>query len=145
MAALEMTQQRDVADYRSRPALVLVTSTPDARALRQGRSLTQRRAARVRMMRRRRRSLAILAVVVGLVVLAWPGHAFGGVTGAGLSTDLANSSVLASGMEYVVQPGDTVVSIATLMNPVDPVLARSILVHQLGSSIVVTGEHIVIP
>jgi LysM repeat protein len=67
------------------------------------------------------------------------------VTGAGLPTDLANSSVLASGMDYVVQPGDTLHSIAKSMNPVDPSLARNALVHQIDSSVVVPGEHIVIP
>jgi predicted Zn-dependent protease len=48
-------------------------------------------------------------------------------------------------MNYVVQPGDTLHSIAKLMNPVDPSLARSALVHQIDSSVVVPGEHIVIP
>jgi hypothetical protein len=97
------------------------------------------------MMQRRRRTLVALGLVLGLAILAFPGHAFGGVTGAGLSTDLANSSVLASGMAYVVQPGDTVNSIAKLMNPVDPSLARTALVHQIDSTVVVAGEHIVVP
>jgi hypothetical protein len=84
-------------------------------------------------------------VLFGLVILAWPGHAFGGVTGAGLPDDLANSSVLASGMNYVVQPGDTVNSIARMMNPVDPKLARADLVRELDSSVVVPGERVLIP
>lgn len=145
MAALEMDHWGESGGFEIRPDLRIVSSTPEFGALRTGASLLQRRTARARMMRRRRRTLVTLALVVGLLVLAWPGHAFGGVTGAGLSTDLANSSVLASGMDYVVQPGDTVASIGALMNPVDPALARSILVHQLDSSVVVVGEHIVIP
>jgi LysM repeat protein len=85
-------------------------------------------------------------VIVGaLAILAMPGHTFGGSTGAGLSTDLASSSVLASGMNYVVQPGDTVSSIAQNMNPTDPAQARALLVHELGSSVVVPGEHVLIP
>jgi predicted Zn-dependent protease len=48
-------------------------------------------------------------------------------------------------MVYVVQPGDTVTSIATLVNPVDPSLARHVLVRELGSSYVVPGEHVLIP
>jgi transposase-like protein len=48
-------------------------------------------------------------------------------------------------MEYVVQPGDTVSSIARDINPVDPSRARTLLVHELGSSVVVPGEHVIIP
>ena len=96
-------------------------------------------------MRRRRRSLVAFALLLGLVILAWPGHAFGGETGAGLPGDLANSSVLASGMNYVVQPGDTVTSIARMMNPVDPKVARADLVRELDSTVVVPGEHVLIP
>jgi hypothetical protein len=48
-------------------------------------------------------------------------------------------------MSYVVQPGDTVNSIAKNMNPTDPAQARAILIHELGSSIVVPGEHVLIP
>jgi hypothetical protein len=84
-------------------------------------------------------------MVSALVILALPGHTFGATTGAGLSTDLASSSVLASGMNYVVQPGDTVNSIAKSMNPTDPAQARALLVHELGSSVVVPGEHVLIP
>jgi hypothetical protein len=97
------------------------------------------------MLQRRRRTLVALALVAGLVILAWPGHAFGGTTGAGLPTDLANSSVLASGMVYVVQPGDSVSTIARLMNPIDPSLARTALVYELRSTVVVPGEHVLIP
>jgi hypothetical protein len=84
-------------------------------------------------------------LVAALIILALPGAAFGGVTGAGLSGDLANSSVLASGMTYVVHTGDMVGSIARLMNPVDPSMARHELIRELGSSVVVLGEHILIP
>jgi len=97
------------------------------------------------MLQRRRRTLVAALLIIGLVVLAWPGHAFGGTTGAGLSTDLASSSTLASGMVYVVQPGDSINSIARDMNPVDPSVARALLVHELESSVVVVGEHILIP
>jgi predicted Zn-dependent protease len=48
-------------------------------------------------------------------------------------------------MNYVVQPGDTVNSIARMMNPVDPKLARADLVRELDSSVVVPGERVLIP
>jgi hypothetical protein len=145
MAAVEIIEFQESPEAPFRPHLQLVINDARLRPLRTGRSLAQRRAARARMMRRRRRTVVAMALVAGLVVLAWPGHAFGGVTGAGLPTDLANSSVLASGVRYVVQPGDTVGSIAELMNPVDPAIARAALVHELGSTMVVAGEHVLIP
>ena len=145
MAAVQMIGSEAFQDSDPRPYLRLVSSDPRIRPLRVGRPLAQRRAARERMMQRRRRTLVSLALVAGLVVLAWPGHAFGGVTGSGLPTDLANSSMLASGTMYVVQPGDTVRSIAELVNPVTPLVAQSALRRELGSSVVVPGEHVLIP
>jgi hypothetical protein len=142
MAAVEVVEFQEFEEYAERPYLRLV-STPEV--FRTGPSLVMRRAARARMMQRRRRTLLALALTLGLVILAWPGHAFGGETGGGLSGDLANSSVLASGMNYVVQPGDTITSIARMMNPVDPNVARTVLVHELDSSVVVPGERILIP
>jgi hypothetical protein len=142
MAAVEVVEFEEFEEYAERPYLRLV-STPEA--FRTGPSLAKRRAARARMMKRRRCTLVALALTLGLVILAWPGHAFGGETGAGLPGDLANSSVLASGMNYVVQPGDSVNSIARMMNPIDPNVARADLVRELDSSVVVPGEHILIP
>jgi hypothetical protein len=142
MAAVEVIQSEEFEGTESRPYLRLV-STPEI--YRTGPSLARRRAARVRMMQRRRRTLVALVLVTGLVILSWPGHAFGGTTGGGLSTDLANSSVLASGMEYVVQPGDTVRSIATMMNSVNPAAAQRALVREIHSNVVVPGEHVLIP
>ncbi len=97
------------------------------------------------MLARRRRTVVALALIAGLAILAIPGHAFGGITGSGLPTDLANSADLASGMQYVVQPGDTLNSIARMVNPLDPSRARQGLVRELGSSAVVAGEHVLIP
>jgi len=145
MAAIETVQFDEFDEVAAQPYLQLVSAQLTPQPLRRGRPLGERRAARARMMQRRRRSLVALALMVGLGVLAWPGHAFGGTTGAGLPTDLATSSVLASGMDYVVQPGDTVTSIARLMNPIDPARARAALVHELQSSVVVSGEHVLIP
>lgn len=140
MAAVEV--EFEEFDDHERPYLRLVSTAP---VFRTGPSLANRRASRARMMKRRRRTLVAFALLAGLVILAWPGHAFGGETGAGLPSDLANSSVLASGMNYVVQPGDTVNSIARLMNPLDPKVARADLVRELDSAVVVPGEHVLIP
>lgn len=116
-----------------------------ARSRREGVTLVARRRARQRARQRRRRLAAGLVLVSAIAVLAVPGHTFGATDGAGLSNDLAGSSVLASGMDYVVQPGDTVATIARAMNPVDPALARRLLVRELGSSVVVPGEHVLVP
>jgi hypothetical protein len=142
MAAVEVVEFEEFEDLVQRTHLRLV-STPQV--FRTGPSLANRRAARARMMKRRRRTLVVFALLLGLVILSWPGHAFGGETGAGLPTDLANSSVLASGMNFVVQPGDTVNSIARMINPIDPKVARADLVRELDSSVVVPGERILIP
>jgi hypothetical protein len=145
MAAVEIFEVQEDDDFVSTPYLRLVGAPSPAPSLHYGPSLARRRAARARMVQRRRRSLAVLVFAAALGVLAIPGHVFGATTGAGLSTDLAGSSVLASGMVYVVQSGDTVSSIARDINPVDPTLARAMLVHELKSSVVVPGEHVLIP
>jgi len=120
-----------------------VLKTPQS--FRTGASLATRREARELQRKRRNRTLAGLALVGALVLLAMPGAAFGGVTGSGLSTDLASSADLASGMSYVVQAGDTINSIAQMVNPVSPATARAILIKDLGTSVIVPGEHILIP
>jgi predicted anti-sigma-YlaC factor YlaD len=145
MAAIEMFRSDYEIDTSLRPTLRVVLLDPEAPQYRSGLLVANRRAARARMKKRRRRS-AIAALVVGsLVLLAWPGHAFGGTNGVGLSTDLASSSTLSSGMVYVVQAGDTVNTIATLVDPVNPSFARRALIIELRSSVVVAGEHVLIP
>ncbi len=145
MAAVEVIEYLESDDLHLQPYLRLMEGGYGTPPLRSGQPLFVRRAARQRARQRRRRTLVVLALVAGLVILAWPGHAFGGTTGAGLPTDLANSSVLASGMDYVVQVNDTVSSIARMMNPVDVATARTALINELGSTVVVPGEHILIP
>jgi hypothetical protein len=145
MAAVEILDTVGSREISRGPALRLVSYAPPAPVIRRGVSLRQRRLERARMLQRRRRIGASVVLLGALTILALPGHLFGATTGAGLSTDLAGSSTLASGMDYVVQPGNTVNSIAREMNPVDPSQARSLLVHELGSSVVVPGEHVLIP
>jgi hypothetical protein len=143
MAAIELEETYEIEEAPSHLRLVRIDPSP--RVLRQGPSLAQRRRSRARLRRRRQRFAALLVLAGALTILALPGHVYGATTGAGLSTDLANSSVLASGMDYVVQPGDSVTSIARDMNPTDPAEAQSLLVSELGSSVVVPGEHVLIP
>ncbi len=127
------------------PRLRLIRSQDVRTSLRHGDAVAIRRARRARVQRRRR--IAAVSAILGLAlfVLAVPGHVLGATTGAGLSTDLASSTTLASGMQYVVQPGDSVESLAREMNPLDPSLARSLLVRELGSDVVVVGERVLIP
>jgi hypothetical protein len=107
--------------------------------------LAQRRMKRALMLKRRRRTLIALALLAGLTILALPGVAFGGVSSSGFSSDFNNNAALAPGMVYVVQSGDSINSIASKMNPADPSTARAQLVHELDSTVVVRGEHVLIP
>ena len=145
MAAVEVLETIEDEVVASREYLRLVSFAPTPHELRHGPSLGVRRAMRARTLQRRRRAMGALALLAALTVLAVPGHVLGATTGAGLSGDLASSSTLASGMNYVVQPGDTLTSIAREMNPVDPSAARVLLVRELGSNVVVPGEHVLIP
>lgn len=145
MAAVEVLEDSDIGQVAAGPFLRLVCAPSIPQPLRCGPSVRQRRRQRALFVQRRRRALVAVVMACALTVLALPGHVFGATTGAGLSTDLATSSVLASGMDYVVQPGDTLGSIARDVNPVDPSEARTLLAHELGSSVVVSGEHVLIP
>lgn len=145
MAAAEVLDFTEGEEFDVSPYLRLVATPTAPQPYRQGAPLTQRRAARVRAARRRRRAAAGVVLIGALTVLALPGHTFGATNNVGLSSDLANSTVLAPGMDYVVQPGDTINSIAKNVNPVDPSVARTLLAHELGSSVVVPGEHVLIP
>jgi hypothetical protein len=145
MAAFEVLESAERDDSTVEPYLRLVSYAAARAPLRHGTSVQRRRIARARILQRRRRIAAACVLLGALTILALPGHTFGATTGTGLPSDLASSSTLASGMNYVVQPGDTVNSIAREMDPVNPSLAKSLLIHELGSSVVVPGEHILIP
>jgi hypothetical protein len=145
MAAVELVQNEELQDAHARPQLRLVNFESSPQKLRTGPSVAQRRAARAIMLKRRRRTLVVLALLAGLTILALPGVAFGGVASSGLSSDLNNNASLAPGMVFVVQPGDSLTSIARLMDPADPSKARVQLAHELGSTVVVRGEHVLIP
>lgn len=145
MAAVELLPEEVDGPVGERVSLHLVSDANVATAFRSGPLVANRRAARARMKARRRRSALVAGLLVSLVLLAWPGHAFGGTNGVGLSTDLASSSTLSSGMVYIVQPGDSLMSIARQLNPVNPTLARRALESELRSDVVIVGEHVLIP
>lgn len=141
MSALEMWPRHNVPVPVGRELHVVASEAP----FRQGPLVAQRRAARARMHRRRRRTLAILAIAASLAVLIFPGHAFGGTNASGVSSDQLGAGALTPGSIYVVESGDTLTSIARLVNPWNPRQAQEVLTHELKSSVVVVGEHIEIP
>lgn len=94
---------------------------------------------------RRRRTAGVGVVLAALVLLAMPLHALGAVTLDGRATPGGTVAGLAPGSVYVVQPGDSIASIAERVSPAD---ARGIareLAASTGSATVVPGEHVVIP
>ena len=145
MAAIQIEEFEVLTSEETASYLRLVTAQNTPQSFRTGVPLAVRREARELRRKRRIRLYAGLVLAGALVILLMPGAAFGGVTGTGLSTDIASSAELASGMVYVVQPGDTLSSISKMVNPVSPQKARTVLVAQLGSSVVIAGEHILIP
>jgi Tfp pilus assembly protein FimV len=86
---------------------------------------------------RRRRVVLGAAVIVLLVLLALPIRAFGGSTIA--------QAPPAKGQVYVVKTGDTLGSIAAQANPAAAATLTVELAHEVGSNVVVPGEHVFIP
>jgi hypothetical protein len=89
---------------------------------------------------RRRQVVSVLVVgivAVLLVMLALPLRAFGGSTLAQVAP--------APGAVYVVKPGDTLVSIATRADAAHARILAAQMARQVGSSVVVPGEHVHIP
>jgi hypothetical protein len=83
-------------------------------------------------------SVALAAsVVVLLVLLALPLRQLGGST---LAQDPP-----ASGQEYLVKPGDSLASIAGQADPAHPASMATSIAREVGSTVVVPGEHIQIP
>ena len=86
----------------------------------------------------RRRRVVLAAVVVGLLVLlALPVRPLGGST-------LAQAAP-AQGQEYIVKAGDTLSSIAMQADPSNVASLTDRLAREVGSNVVVPGEHVFIP
>jgi LysM repeat protein len=86
---------------------------------------------------KRRRLLFGAVVLLLLVLLVLPIRAFGGKPVA--------STVPTAGQEYVVQQGDTLTSIASRVDRADPSSLAQRLAAEVGSNVVVPGEHLLIP
>jgi len=74
-----------------------------------------------------------------------PLRALGAVTVNGQGTPNGVPAGLAPGSVYVVQPGDTVRTIAARVNPAELAVITREIAATIGSSTVVPGEHITIP
>jgi hypothetical protein len=86
----------------------------------------------------RRRRVVLGVVVLGLLVLlALPIQALGGST-------LAQAPP-SKGQVYVVKAGDTLASIAAQASPAAASVLTQELAREVGSSVVVPGEHVFIP
>ena len=95
---------------------------------------------------RRRRVAVGLGVIVALILLSLPFQALGGRTVTGQLAPSGVTTGLPDGSLYVVEPGDTLASIAHRINPTgDQAALIRALRTTVGSSVVVPGEHIVLP
>jgi nucleoid-associated protein YgaU len=106
-----------------------------------GTDVSKRRRARASLRARRRRAVAGLVAAGALALLALP------VTGlGGRPADVHRLASLGAGATYVVQPGDTLWSIAVRAdrNGSPRALAQD-LASETGSADVYPGERIVIP
>jgi hypothetical protein len=81
--------------------------------------------------------VAAAVVATLLLLLALPIRSLGGST-------LAQAAP-AQGQEYIVKAGDTLASIAGQANPSHVASLNEQLAHEIGSTVVVPGEHIFIP
>jgi len=134
---------RIVTDPRD---LEVETCNPAPQTWRTGRDVADRRQARAQVHRRRRRLAAGLALGVVVVMLALPLKALGTVTVSGQETPGGMPAGLIDGSVYVVQPGDTLSSIAHRINPgADQGALVAKMAHEVGSNEVVPGEHVVLP
>ncbi len=113
--------------------------------VRTGTEVAERRRVRASA-RVRRRRLALALLVTALVVgLALPSGILGGHGAGGAASDLPGAILGGRGVEYVVQPHDTIDSIARTVDPTDPGPLEALLVRQTGSPTLTQGEHLTLP
>jgi hypothetical protein len=110
--------------------------------------LAARRRAAVRsstaVARRRATALAVIALVA-VVLLSLPLRSLAAVTVDGQVTPAASPGGLAPGSIYVVHAGDTLRSVARRIDGGNVSALEHQLAVQVGSSVLVPGEHVHIP
>jgi len=130
-----------------RPLLYLVGSLPDPQpgtGAPAGTDVSERRRLRSRRRVRRNRLVATLVVGVVTLLLALPVSALGGRPAAAGPQAVPGAPI--GGFVYVVQPGDTLWSIARQFDQGgDPGQLAAALAGRLGSQVVVPGERIRVP
>ena len=110
------------------------------------RDLAGRRQLRSASRLRRRRLLVGMALLGFCVLMALPLRALGTVTVSGQQTPGGTPGGLMDGTPYVVQAGDSIPSIARQLSPSGNQAALvSAIQREVGSSVVVPGEHLILP
>lgn len=140
MVALEaLTEEHE--EPRRRDHLRLVPNSYSTATFRVGLNVSARRAQRNRVLQRRRRAVLAALAIAGLSFLMISSDP----SAPSSSAVLSNSSALSAGQTYVVQGGESLGTIARLVNPEHPSIAYKALERQIGSTVVVPGEHLLIP
>ena len=140
MVALEALNTQEVTPRR-RDHLRLVPAAYSTATYRVGLNLTARRSQRRLVLQRRRRVAVSLLAGLALTFLVLSQDPSTPRSGSILSS----SSALSAGQTYVVQGGETLSTIARLVNPEHPSIALASLQKQIGSTVVIPGEHLLIP
>ena len=134
----EVEEESVHGGHRSRPALRLVADEPRP----------ARRRASAKVLRRRLLAAGVLGVgilvsTLSVGTLLGPAGSVGpGVAQPSIGGALPVSLRAGQGTFYIVQPGDTLRSIAARIAPADPERMAKVLSARLGSDRVVAGEHI---
>jgi LysM repeat protein len=131
--------ERSRAEHPTSRRAMVVPSRPEPAAQR---TAAARRSAAVA--RRRAATLAAIAVVA-VVLLALPLRSLAAVTVDGQVTPTASPGGLAPGSVYVVHAGDTLRSIARRVVGANVAAVEGQLAVEVGSSVLVPGEHVHIP
>src|SRR3974390_3368485 len=95
MAIWSLQESAEEAGAHRHPHLRLVTEAPAS--FRTGADVGVRRCRRRARTQLRRRAAFGGGVVITLVLLAWPGHAFGGVSSTGVPVDGPSAGPLVAG------------------------------------------------
>jgi hypothetical protein len=99
----------------------------------------RRRASR----RVRRNRLVLAAAALGLLVLlALPLQVTGGATAPGVRATPLSETLPGAPATVVVHPGDTLATVAARLDPAHPRTMAGRLAQELGTTVVVPGEHV---